>query len=100
MTSPKRSAALPDVPTMIESGVDFQALSWHGIVAPAGTPAPVVERLSTVLGAALASPDVRQRLAQEGAEAAALHTEDYRRFIAQEVTSWGRAVKSSGAAAE
>ena len=66
VTSPKRSAALPDLPTMAEAGVDFQAVSWHGIVAPAGTPAAVIDKLNSVFGAALASAEVKQRLAQEG----------------------------------
>ena len=100
VTSPKRSAALPDLPTMAEAGVDFQAVSWHGIVAPAGTPVAVIDKLNSVFGAALASAEVKQRLAQEGAEAASVHTDDFRRFITQELARWGKAVKSSGAVAE
>ncbi len=100
VTSPKRSAALPEVPTLIEAGVDVQALSWHGIVAPAGTPAAVVERLARAFGAALAAPEVRQRLAAEGAEAAALAGADYGRFIAREVATWAKAVQGSGATAD
>ena len=98
VTSPRRSAALPNVPTMAESGLPgFQALSWHGIVAPAGTPAPVLATLSTAIGSALALPAVKERLAQEGAEASSLRLGDFGRFIAQEVVTWGKAVKASGA---
>ena len=71
VTSPKRSPALPDVPTMAESGLPgFQAISWHGIVAPAGTPDATIDTLNRALTQALSTPEVQQRLMEEGAEAA------------------------------
>ncbi len=100
VTSPERSPALPDVPTMAEQGLTgFQALSWHGILAPANTPDAIVAILNNAFTEALKSPEVTQRLANEGAAAADLNTEAFRTFIAQEVKNWAQAVKSSGATA-
>ena len=91
VTSPRAlgcAAALPNVPTMAESGLPgFQALSWHGIVALAGTPAPVLATLSTAIGSALALPAIKERLAQECAEASSLRLGDFGRFVAQEVVT-------------
>jgi tripartite-type tricarboxylate transporter receptor subunit TctC len=100
VTSPQRSPALPDVPTMAEQGLKgFQALSWHGILAPAKTPDTVVAILNKAFTEALKSPEVNERLAKEGAAAADLNTEAFRAFIAEEVKNWAQAVKSSGATA-
>lgn len=98
VTSPRRSPALPDLPTMAESGLPgFQAISWHGIVAPAGTPAAVVETLNQALTQALATPEVRQRLMEEGAEAAGLSAAEFGTFIQEEIDTWAKAVEASGA---
>jgi tripartite-type tricarboxylate transporter receptor subunit TctC len=100
VTSPQRSPALPDVPTMAEQGLPgFQALSWHGILAPANTPDATVAILNKAFTEALQSPEVKERLAKEGAAAADLNTEAFRAFIAKEVTNWSQAVKASGATA-
>lgn len=100
VTSPQRSPALPDVPTMAEQGLPgFQALSWHGILAPANTPDATVAILNKAFTQALHSPEVKERLAKEGAAAADLNTEAFRAFIAKEVANWSQAVKSSGATA-
>ena len=100
VTSPQRSPALPDVPTMAEQGLPgFQALSWHGILAPANTPDATIAILNKAFTEALQSPEVKERLAKEGAAAANLNTEAFRAFIAKEVTNWSQAVKASGATA-
>jgi len=100
VTSPRRSPALPDLPTMAESGLPgFQAISWHGIVAPAGTPPAVVDTLNQAFSKALAAPEVRQRLMEEGAEAAAINTGEFGAFIQSEIAAWAEAVKASGASA-
>lgn len=100
VTSPRRSPALPDLPTMAESGLPgFQAISWHGIVAPAGTPPAVVDTLNRAFSKALAAPEVRQRLMEEGAEAAAINTGEFGAFIQSEIAAWAEAVKASGASA-
>ncbi|GAB1577736.1 Bug family tripartite tricarboxylate transporter substrate binding protein [Bordetella petrii] len=100
VTSPRRSPALPELPTMAESGLPgFQAISWHGIVAPAGTPPAVVDTLNQAFSKALAAPEVRQRLMEEGAEAAAINTGEFGAFIQSEIAAWAEAVKASGASA-
>ena len=100
VTSPKRSPALPDVPTMAESGLPgFQAISWHGIVAPAGTPDATIDTLNRALTQALSTPEVQQRLMEEGAEAAGLSPKDFGAFIQQEIKTWAKAVEASGATA-
>ncbi len=100
VTSPERSSAMPDVPTMAESGLPgFQAVSWHGIVAPAGTPDAVVAKLNQALTGALASPEVKQRLLEEGARASSVNTAEFGKFIQTEIAAWAKAVKDSGATA-
>lgn len=100
VTSPERSSAMPDVPTMAESGLPgFQAVSWHGIVAPAGTPDAVVARLNLALTGALAAPEVKQRLLEEGARASGVNTAEFGKFIQTEMAAWAKAVKDSGATA-
>lgn len=100
VTSPRRSPALPDVPTMAESGLPgFQAISWHGIVAPAGTPDATINTLNRALTQALSTPEVQQRLKEEGAEAAGLSPKDFGAFIQQEIKTWAKAVEASGATA-
>ncbi|MEN5345064.1 tripartite tricarboxylate transporter substrate binding protein [Achromobacter mucicolens] len=100
VTSPERSSAMPDVPTMAESGLPgFQAVSWHGIVAPAGTPDAVVARLNQALTSALAAPEVKQRLLEEGARASGVNTAEFGKFIQTEMAAWAKAVKDSGATA-
>ncbi len=100
VTSPERSSAMPDVPTMAESGLPgFQAVSWHGIVAPAGTPDAVVARLNQALTGALAAPEVKQRLMEEGARASGVNTAEFAKFIQTEMAAWAKAVKDSGATA-
>lgn len=98
VTSPQRSPALPQVPTMAEQGLPgFQALSWHGILAPAQTPQSTIDKLNAAFSEALKSPEVSNRLAKEGAVAADLNTAAFKQFIAAEIHNWAAAVKSSGA---
>jgi tripartite-type tricarboxylate transporter receptor subunit TctC len=101
VTSAKRSALLPDVPTIAESGVPgFDAVLRYGLVAPAGTPRPIVERLNRALRTTLASPEVRNRLAIEGAEPLPSTPEEYAVDIDHEETQWSKVIKASGAKAE
>jgi tripartite-type tricarboxylate transporter receptor subunit TctC len=86
---------------MDESGLPgFQAVSWHGIMAPAGTSEDIIAKLAKVTREALASPEVKERLAQEGAEASGLSQAEFGKFVASELASWGKAVKLSGASAD
>ena len=101
VTSIKRSALMPDIPTIAESGVPgFDAVLRYGLVAPAGTPRAIVERLNKALRATLASDEVRSRLAIEGAEPLPSTPEEYAADIDREETQWSKVIKASGAKAE
>jgi tripartite-type tricarboxylate transporter receptor subunit TctC len=101
VTSAKRSSLVPDLPTIAESGIpDFEASLYYGIVAPAGTPRPIVERLNQALRAALATEDVKRRLATDGAEPTPGSPEDYAAHIDRDEKRWSVVVKASGATAK
>jgi tripartite-type tricarboxylate transporter receptor subunit TctC len=94
VTNPARSKLLPDVPTIGESGLPgFSAAIRYGLVAPAGTPRPIIDRLNKELQAALAADDLRARLASEGAEPLPGTPEDYAAEIDREETKWGALVR-------
>ena len=96
-TSLKRSTHFPDLPTVAESGLPgFDAVLNYGIVAPAGTPRAIVERLNRELRAALGSEEVRRRLIQEGAEPRPITPEEHAVIIDAEETKWSTLIKSIG----
>jgi tripartite-type tricarboxylate transporter receptor subunit TctC len=93
----KRVAALPDVPTIAEAGVPgYEANNWWGILAPAGTPAPILNRLYNEITAILDSPETRKRFELEGAEVMRMSPAEFANFVAQETTKWTRVVKDAG----
>lgn len=101
VTSDRRVAALPAVPTISESGLpDYEITSWHGIVAPAGTPAPVIERLRSALTMTLRDPDVVARLRGLGMEPAEGTPEAFASRIANEMSRWKAVVDRAGIVAD
>jgi tripartite-type tricarboxylate transporter receptor subunit TctC len=101
VTTAKRSPELPDVPTIAEAGVPgYEATSWFGMFAPAGTPAPVVARLNGALVKVLADAEVKKKLAEQGAEPYAEKPEQFAEFIRKETAKWSQVVKASGATAD
>src|SRR5580692_10536931 len=97
VTSSTRSSLLPDVPTMAEAGVPgFDASLYYGLVAPAGTPRPVIDRLNKELRAALASDDVKKQLGLDGTEITPGTPQDYADFIDKDERKWSQLVKTSG----
>jgi tripartite-type tricarboxylate transporter receptor subunit TctC len=101
VTGPQRSVIFPDVPTVAESGLPgFEAVLHYGIVAPAGTPQPIIAKLNAVLRDAVASDDVKQRIASDGAEPLPSTPEEYAADIDREEIKWSAIVKKSGAKAE
>ena len=97
-TSLARLAAMPDVPTLSESGYpDFEVLSFFGVLAPAGTPPEIVGRVASDLAAVMELPDVRERFAQQSAEARVLGPAPFGAFLAREREKWADIVKRSGA---
>ena len=100
-TSLKRSTLFPDLPTVAESGLPgFDAVLTYGLVAPAGTPAPIIERLNKELKAALATDEVKRRLHQEGAEPMPTTPEEHAGVIDRVETKWSTLIKSIGLKAE
>lgn len=98
VASARRAAAMPDVPTLAESGVPgFEATAWFGLVAPAATPAPVIEKLAGTLAIILKDRAVIQRFAELGAEPGSLTPAEFKRFIDAETAKWTAVVKESGA---
>jgi tripartite-type tricarboxylate transporter receptor subunit TctC len=98
VTTAKRSPELPDVPTIAEAGVPgYEATSWFGMFAPADTPAPVVTRLNTALVKVLADPQVKKKLAEQGAEPYSEKPEQFAEFIRKESAKWSQVVKAAGA---
>jgi tripartite-type tricarboxylate transporter receptor subunit TctC len=94
VTTKTRAAALPDVPTMAEAGYpNFEATAWFGLLAPAGTPQPIVARLNKELVAILQSPEVKERLTGMGATVVAGTPEEFGRFMGDEINKWGPVVK-------
>jgi tripartite-type tricarboxylate transporter receptor subunit TctC len=97
VSSAKRSSFLPDVPTVAESGVPgFEAIQWFGLLAPAGTPEPIVQRLYDETHRWLSSPDMRVRLAAEGAEPVGSSPQQFKATLASEVEKWAAVAKAAG----
>jgi tripartite-type tricarboxylate transporter receptor subunit TctC len=97
VTSTARSSLLPDVPTIAESALPgFDASLYYGLVAPAGTPRPIVERLNKELQAALASNEVKKQLGLDGTEITPGTPEDYADFIDKDEKKWSQLVQASG----
>ena len=99
VTSSARSAALPDVPTVAEAGPvkGYEATSWFGLLAPAGTPTDIVQRVQQESAKALASPALKERLLSQGAIPGGMSSAEFGRFIAAETKKWAAVVKASGA---
>jgi tripartite-type tricarboxylate transporter receptor subunit TctC len=94
----RRASALPDVPTVAESGVPgFEASAWFGLVAPAKTPAPILAKLESDVETILKMPDVQKRFDELGAEPGAVSGADFGKFLANETTKWTKIIRESGA---
>jgi tripartite-type tricarboxylate transporter receptor subunit TctC len=98
VTSAKRVDDLPNVPTINESGYKgFDAVTWFGLLAPAGTPKDVITKLNTEFNKALQNPELRKKLGDEGADPAGGTPEQFAALIKDEIPRWGKVVKESGA---
>jgi tripartite-type tricarboxylate transporter receptor subunit TctC len=101
VTTARRSASVPELPTLSEAGVPgFEAITWHGVVVPAATPTPLVRRLNADIVKVLHIRDLRERLESLGAELAAGTPQDFAEYISHEIPKWAKVVKDSGAHAE
>ncbi len=101
MTSEQRLPVAPDIPTIAESGVPgFEAVSWQGVVVPAGTPLVIVNRLHGEVAKALLSPEVSQRLIAEGTTPGGIPPNVFAAYIRSEIAKWAKVVKIAGARAD
>lgn len=97
VTSAKRVAILPNVPTIGETVPGYVGEIWYGVLAPAGTPPDIVAKLNGAIVAFLKSPDVRKRFATQGAEVVGNSPADFGAFIKREIVKWTKVIKESGA---
>ncbi len=99
VTSRERNPAMPEVPTVMETKMakDFDVVGFYGFLAPAGTPKPIVDKLSDAFKQVLALPDVRNRMITQGADPAFLGADDFAKFLGAEMPKWALAVQKSGA---
>jgi tripartite-type tricarboxylate transporter receptor subunit TctC len=97
ITTPKRVAAMPDVPAVAEALPGFEVVGWYGIIGPAGMPRPVVTRLHEALIRILNVPDVRERILADGSEPVGTTPEEFRQFMLADLAKWAKVVKESGA---
>ena len=96
-----RSPVLPDIPTISEAGVpNYEAVNWWGLVAPAGTPAAIVERLHKAVTAVQDNPEVQKQFANEGASVVKMSTAEFGEHMVREMDKWERVVKEGGIKAE
>ena len=97
VTTLKRSTVLPELPTISESGLPgFEVSGWYGVLAPAGTPRSIINRLNAEIVKALQMPDVRQNLSAQSFDISPSSPEQFAAFIKSEIQKWGKAVKYSG----
>lgn len=96
VASRTRLPQLPDVPTLIESGMPgFEATQWYGVVAPAKTPAPVVDQLASQIRRSLAQPELKQRLENEGAQPSDMGPAEFGRLIQEEIARWAKVIRAA-----
>jgi tripartite-type tricarboxylate transporter receptor subunit TctC len=97
VTSGKRAAGQPDIPTIAESGVPgYEAIQWYGLLAPAGTPREIVNKLQAETAKVLLLPEMKERLSADGAEAVGNRPDEFTAYIRAELVKWDKVVKSAG----
>lgn len=101
VTTSRRMSLFPDVPTLAESGMPgFEVGAWQGVMVPANTPAPIIQRLNSEVMKALQTPDVRRKLALQGAEPLGSTPEAYGEYVQKELIRWANVVKQTGVTLE
>src|SRR5204863_7448726 len=98
VTGARRAHSLPDVPTLMEAGVPgYEVTAWTGVIAPAGLPRPILERLNQAVNFSISEPTTKERLAQLGSEGGGGTPEDYAEIIRKDSAKWAEVIKRSGA---
>jgi tripartite-type tricarboxylate transporter receptor subunit TctC len=99
--APARAPALPEVPTAAEAGLpNYEVTTWYGVLAPSGTPRPIITRLNAELARAMHAPELKERLAATGTEPRTSTPEEFAEFIRQEIAKWGKVVREAGLKAD
>jgi tripartite-type tricarboxylate transporter receptor subunit TctC len=99
--APQRLPALPEVPTVTEAGLPgFEVTTWYGILAPAGTPRPIIARLNAELVKAMHSPEMKERLAGIGTDAVTTTPEEFAAYIQAEIAKWGDVIRKANLRAD
>jgi tripartite-type tricarboxylate transporter receptor subunit TctC len=97
VTSAKRATGLPDIPTIAEGGLPgYDASAWYGVLAPAGTPSPIVAKLQSEIHVAMRAPDIVDKLSAQGLEPAPNNADEFVRFIAAELAKWSKIIGAAG----
>jgi tripartite-type tricarboxylate transporter receptor subunit TctC len=97
VTTPRRLAALPELPAVAEALPGFEVVGWYGVIGPAGLPGPVVARLHEAFVKILNQPEMRERIVADGSEPAGNTPDEFRRFMRADLDKWAKLVKESGA---
>ena len=92
----RRVDLIPDVPTLKETGVDVEVSNWWGLLAPAGTPISLVDRLNREANAALAAPDMKKRFANEGADPLPMSRAEFEQLMSEETAKWAKVARDTG----
>jgi tripartite-type tricarboxylate transporter receptor subunit TctC len=93
----KRTPALPDLPTLEEAGLaGFEYAPWYGVFAPAGTPAPVLQKINAAVNKVLADPEIRDKLAKQGLEVQAMTREEFGAIVQSDLPKWAKVIKALG----
>ena len=101
VVAPQRLPSLPDVPTVAEAGLPgFEVTTWYGVLAPAGTPRPIINRLNAELVKAMHSPEMKERLAGIGTDAVTDTPEEFAAYIQAEIRKWGDVIRKAGLKAD
>src|SRR5688500_18427336 len=101
LVAPQRSAALPDVPTVAEAGLrEFEVTTWYGVLAPAGTPRPIINRVNAELGKIMHSPELKEKLAATGTDPLTSTPEEFAAYIKSEIAKWGDVIRKAGVKAD
>lgn len=96
VTSSKRATGLPEIPSIAETLPGYEAIQWYGVLAPAGTARDIVGKLQAEMARILVLPEVKERLAADGADAVGSRPEEFTAYIRSELAKWGKVVKSGG----
>jgi tripartite-type tricarboxylate transporter receptor subunit TctC len=101
VTTLRRAAAVPDLPTIAEAGVPgYEVDPWYGVIAPAGTPRAIIDRLNAAFGRALAAPDVKEKFLLQGIEPRSSTPAEFSGIIGKEIVKWSKVVSDAGIRAE